>query len=164
MMLLLAGASGEETPPRPAFFPQCVDFWGTRRKAPPAPAPIWDGDKPPPGPARQLLEDPTIESARRYLEWQRGRLERLQKALKALEAAKAERESEGILFFTREDCAYCRLQDRILGDLPVRRIRPEEAPELWQRYRVEATPTLVVRGKVYPGVTAREEIEKEVNR
>jgi len=162
-LVLSASAAAQETPPR-EFFGGEVDFFGEKKKKRETPtAPVWEGDKPPPAPVRELLEKPSPETARRYLEWQKHRLERLAQALKALEEAKAaEPKPDGkqILYFTRENCPYCREQDRLLGDLEVRRLNPGESPELWTRYGVDATPTLVVGGKVFRGVTARDVLEK----
>lgn len=162
--ILLACSAGQEAP-RPAFFKREVDFFGAKSRPKPPDAPLWDGDKPPPAPVRELLERPSAESARRYLEWQRRRLEQLALAIRAVEeaqagAAKAEPANPGILYFTREGCAFCVEQDKRLEGLDVKRIRPGESPELWARHRVDATPTLVVRGKVLRGLQSREQIDQ----
>jgi hypothetical protein len=155
-LLLAAGTAGAQDERR--FFATEVDFWGRPPRA--RAAILWRGETPPPpGPARDLLEAPTPENARRYLDWQRERLDRLRKAIEALEAAGAGDESAEILGFTRDDCPYCRLQAAMLAGLPVRWIRPGQAPELWAKYGVTATPTLVANGRVFRGVTARKTIE-----
>ncbi len=158
---LSAAAPGGEAPRAP-FFSKDVDFFGVkpRPKAPPAPA--WDGERPPPAPVRDLLASPSPETARRYLDWQQSRIEQLRKAVEAVEAARAAEAPPGILYFTQPGCGYCAIQDRLLGDLPVRRIGPGEEAELRAKYRVDATPTIVAGGRVFRGVTPRATIEKAV--
>jgi len=161
-VLWAVAAAHAQEKPKEAFFSKDVDFFGTKKKAPPETAPMWDGDKPPAAPVRALLENPTPENAKRYLDWQRERLTKLQKAIEALEAARTPEGPKEILLFTREDCPFCKEQDKLLGDLKVRRIRPGESPELWLKYGANATPTIVVGTKVFRGVTPREVIEKEI--
>lgn len=152
---LIASLSG----PEPRFFAKEVDFWG--RPARRAPVDAWRGEtSPPPGPARDLLESPTPENARRYLEWQQERLERLQKALEALEAATAEvSPAPEILLFARDECPYSRAQEEVLRGLPVNVLKPGQSPALWIQHDVKATPTLVVRGKTVVGLTDRRQVE-----
>ncbi len=157
MIALLAATTA--TPER-RFFTKDVDFWGrpARTHAPS----LWRGEAAPPaGPARDLLEQPTPENARRYLEWQQERLERLQKALEALEAAAAEVTSEkGLILFTRDECPYSRAQEEVLRGLPVTVLRPGQSPALWARHDVKATPTLVVHGRTLVGLTDRATVER----
>ena len=142
----------------PRFFAKDVDFWGRRPKAPVAP--IWQGEgAPPPGPARDLLERPTPENAKRYLEWQEERLVQLQKALEALESVVGAATAETILF-TRDDCPYSRAQEVELRGLPMKIVRHGESPELWARHEVTATPTLVVNGKSIVGLKDRAFVER----
>ncbi|HKS16299.1 MAG TPA: hypothetical protein VJU16_03250 [Planctomycetota bacterium] len=156
---LIAFMAASTAAQEPRFFKKDVDFWGRRPKAPIAST--WQGEAaPPPGPARDLLERPTPENARRYLEWQQERLERLQKALEALESVTAEVASEkGMILFTRDECPYSRAQEDALRGLPVTVLRPGQSPALWARHGVTATPTLVVNGKVLVGLTERAVVE-----
>lgn len=155
-LIALLAASG--TPPR--FFARDVDFWG-RPSRTPSPAAYLAEAPGPPGPARDLLERPSPETARRYLEWQKERLERLQRALEALEAAAAEdATSATILLFARDDCPYSRAQEEALRGLPVTAVRFGSQPELWSRHGVTATPTIVVNGQVFRGLTDRAVIER----
>ena len=153
---IAASATGQE----PRFFAKDVDFWGRKPKT--QTAPIWQGEAaPPPGPARDLLERPTPENARRYLEWQQERLERLQKALEVLESAAAEAASDkGMILFTRDECPYSRAQEDVLRGLPVTILRPGQSPALWARHGVTATPTLVVNGQTLVGLTDRVTVER----
>jgi len=155
-MVLAASASPAER----RFFSKDVDFWN--RAARPSAALAWVGETPPPpGPARDLLEAPTPENARRYLEWQRDRLARLHRALEALETAASEEDRDNsFLLFARDDCPYSRAQVSALQGLPVTVVRVGESPALWSRYGVTATPTLVVRGQVFRGLTDRGVVER----
>jgi hypothetical protein len=157
LMALLAASTAA---PEPRSFAKDVDFWGRRPK--PRAESLWRGETAPPeGPARDLLERPTPENARRYLEWQQQRLERLQKALETLEAVAAEAASEkGFLLFTRDECPYSRAQEEALRGLPVTVVRPGQSPALWARHKVQATPTLVIHGRTLVGLTDRETVEK----
>lgn len=137
-----------------------VDFWGTTRRAEaPAPAELWP-DSPAPPPVRRLLESPSRETARGYLAWQKERMERLRSALAALEEAKLE--GAPLLYFARPGCSWCGLQDRELEGLPAVRV-PEGSP-LWEEHGVRVTPTLVVKGRVFRGLTSREAILRELGR
>ncbi|HZL72250.1 MAG TPA: hypothetical protein VFC86_07310 [Planctomycetota bacterium] len=154
-MVAFSGAAQE-----PRFFAKEVDFWGRPPK--PSSAGLWQGEgAPPPGPARDLLERPTPENARRYLEWQEERLARLQKALEVLEgvAGKTSSGKEAILF-ARDECPYSRAQEEALRGLPVKVVRHGESPELWSRYDVKATPTLIVNGRTLVGLKDRALVER----
>jgi glutaredoxin len=159
-MTLIAFMAVSTPAQEPRFFAKDVDFWGRRPKSQSV-AP-WQGEAAPPaGPARDLLERPTPENARRYLEWQQERLERLQKALEALESVTAEVASEkGMILFTRDECPYSRAQEEALRGLPVTILRPGQSPELWARHGVTATPTLVINGKTFVGLTDRATVER----
>jgi hypothetical protein len=154
-----------------------LDFWGTRRAAPrpAAEAELW-ADSTAPAPVKRLLDAPTAGNARAYLDWQAARLRRLREAVEAVEAAglrpaeaaaaaaalAARPPGEAILYFSRPGCRWCVLQDRELEGLPVVRV-PEGSP-LWERHGIEATPTLVVRGRALRGFTPRARIERELAR
>ena len=154
-MVAFSGAARE-----PRFFPKDVDFWGRPPK--PTSTGLWQGEgAPPPGPARDLLERPTPENARRYLEWQEARLAQLQKALEALEAVTGKAPSgQEVILFARDECPYSRAQEEALRGLPVKVVRHGESPELWARYDVKATPTLVVNGRTLVGLKDRALVER----
>ncbi len=137
-----------------------VEFWGPRRREEPAPVELWADSNAPP-PARRLLDAPTRENAEAYIAWQAERLDRLQKALAVLEDVRNPGVAP-ILYFSRPGCRSCELQEPELRGLPVTRV-PEGSP-LWERYKVEATPTLVVEGKVFRGFTPRGTILKGLGR
>jgi len=154
--MLVFGTTAKE----PRFFSKDVDFWGRPPKS--HGASLWQGEgAPPPGPARDLLESPTPENARRYLEWQEERLAWLQKALEALEAVTGKTPpGKEVLLFTRDECPYSRAQEEALRGLPVRIVRHGESPELWTRYDVKATPTLIVNGQAIVGLKDRAFVER----
>jgi hypothetical protein len=136
-----------------------VDFWGTKaRPAAGAAEDLWT-DSAAPAPVRRLLEDPSPENARAYVDWQRRRLERLRRAVAAVEAL---RERAAILYFARPGCRFCALQERELAGLPVERV-PEGSP-LWEEYAVSVTPTMVVGGRTFRGLTPREALVRELER
>lgn len=157
LMALMAATAGAQ---EPRFFPQDVDFWG-RPPKPPA-ADLWRGEgAPPEGPARDLLERPTPENARRYLVWQQARLDQLHKALQALESVTPPPAPEkSFLLFTREECPYSRMQEEVVKGLPVTILRPGQAPELWNLHDVKATPTLVIQGRKVVGLTDRATLDR----
>lgn len=134
-----------------------VDFWGTRRAEPPAPASSW-ADAAAPEPVKRLLDAPTRENARAYVDWQKERLRRLQAAMAAVQAVAP----KDVLYFAREGCRWCALQEKELEGIPVTRV-PEGSP-LWEEHAVTATPTLVVRGKALRGYTPREAVLRELGR
>jgi hypothetical protein len=98
---------------KPRFFDQkAVDFWGNgspARTGPAAPSEsIWaepirlpDGRTTtylPPRPVLEFLENPTRENARKYLDWQAERMERMRKAaalLAELQREKSPKPREG---------------------------------------------------------------------
>lgn len=140
-----------------------VNFWNAKRPAPAsAPETLFPEAGKLPDPVRALLEKPTVENAEAYLAWQKDRARRLAAALAALQ--KAKEEPPEILLFTRDDCPYCAEQEKILRGIDARiaRVRPGEKPELWSRHRVEAVPTVVVRGKVFRGLTPAAAVEREL--
>ncbi|MBI2932994.1 MAG: thioredoxin family protein [Planctomycetes bacterium] len=144
-----------------------VDFWGTKKKG--ADPPPWvEPGHTPPEPVVRLLEEPTHENARAYLQWQEDRLARLRAALEAIEEVQSSApptDRREILYFAQEGCPHCAEQDRRLeaadlGERPLRRLTPRDAPELWERYKVTATPTLVIDGRVLRGLRTRDQIEE----
>ena len=138
-----------------------VDFWNTRRKAPAPPADLWADSTAPP-PVRRLLETPTAENAKAYLAWQEERFRKLRAAMAAVESARggAAAAVPAVLYFAREGCRWCALQDRELEGLSVVRVPP--GSPLWAEHGVTVTPTLVVHGKVLRGLTRREDLLKEM--
>jgi hypothetical protein len=135
-----------------------VDFWNTRRPKAETAAELW-ADSTAPAPVRRLLESPTGENARAYLAWQEARMSRLRAAMAAVESA---REPAKLLYFAREGCRWCALQEEELRDLDVVRV-PAGSP-LWEKHGVTVTPTLVVDGKVLRGYTPRAALLKEMRR
>ena len=157
-MMLLALLAQER------FFERsAVDFWDAKR---PEPEPTWiEPGHRPPDPVIRLLEAPTRANADAYLRWQEERLAKLQAALQAI--ADAQAGASDILYFTQPGCGFCAEQDRELeaariDKRAVRRILPGESPDLWRRYAVRATPTLVVGDRVHRGLARRGEIERMV--
>jgi hypothetical protein len=143
----------------PGFFERReVDFWNARRRKAEPSAELWADSTAPP-PVRQLLEAPTAENARAYLAWQEARMSRLKAAMAAVEAARG---PAPILYFSREGCRWCALQEEELRDLDVVRVPP--GSPLWKQHGVTATPTLVVDGKVFRGYTPRAALMKEMRR
>ena len=141
------------------FSKRQTDFWGTRKDSPPA---TWP--EPMPAPVRTLLERPTPENAARYLEWQKRRAEQLLAAMRALEAAKGGRV---LYYFTRTGCPFCVEQDKILAGMKGVRVERVSDPEVWKKYQVTATPTLVLdekgrKPKIWRGLVSREQLEKEM--
>lgn len=159
-ILLLLGGPGR-------FFREGdVDYWGTRR---PAPAPgaaedLW-ADSTAPEPVRRLLRDPSRGNAEAYLAWQAARLQGLRRAIAAVEEARrpaGETSPVEILYFARAGCRFCEMQDRELEGLPAARV-PAGSP-LWEAYGVTATPTIVVRGRIFRGLTPRAVLLRELGR
>jgi hypothetical protein len=136
-----------------------VDFWQARRKAAERPAELWSDSAAPPT-VRRLLEAPSAENARTYLAWQEERMKRLRAAIAAVDAARGEA-TPAILYFSREGCRWCALQEEELRGLPV--VRVEAGSPLWGEYGVTVTPTLVAGGKVLRGFTPRAALLKELN-
>jgi hypothetical protein len=137
-----------------------VDFWNSRRKTAETPAELWS-DSPAPAPVRRLLEAPGPESARSYLAWQEERFKKLRAAIAAVETEQGAKTGPSILYFSREGCRWCALQEGELQGLSVVRVPP--GSPLWERYGVTVTPTLVVDGKVLRGYTPRESLLKELH-
>jgi len=143
----------------PFFGGREVDFWNTRRHMPEPPGELWPDSAAPPA-VRRLLETPTAENARAYLAWQEERFKRLRAAMAAVESAQATKPSSPLLYFAREGCRWCALQEQELEGLPVVRV-PAGSP-LWKEHGVTVTPTLVVEGKVFRGLTPRAALMKEL--
>jgi hypothetical protein len=74
----------------------------------------------------------------------------------AVDAARA----PSVLYFAREGCRWCALQEEELQGLPVVRV-PAGSP-LWAQHGVTMTPTLVVGGKVLKGFTPRAALLREM--
>jgi glutaredoxin len=142
-----------------------LDFWGARRSAPGPAAELWS-DSSAPLPVRRLLEAPTRENALAYLGWQEARLARLREAMTVVESLRRPEPppppDAGILYFSREGCPYCALQERELDGIPV--VRVPEGSELWAKHGVTSVPTLVVNGRALRGLTARSRILAERGR
>lgn len=154
-LLLLSGEAGR------FFERRDVDFWNSKRRAAETPSDLW-ADSPAPPPVRRLLETPSAENARAYLAWQEERLKKLRAALAAVDAARpAPPPSDEILYFARDGCRWCALQERELSGLPVVRV-PAGSP-LWTEHGVTVTPTLVVRGRALRGLTSRAAVLKELD-
>ena len=86
-------------------------------------------------------------------------MSRLRAAMAAVEAARG---AAPILYFSREGCRWCALQEEELRGLDVARV-PAGSP-LWEQYGVTVTPTLVVEGKMLRGYTPRAALMKEMRR
>jgi hypothetical protein len=136
-----------------------VDFWDSRRRAAEPQAELWS-DSPAPPPVRRLLEAPSAENARAYLAWQEERFKRLRAAMAAVDTARGAKTAGSLLYFARDGCRWCALQEEELQGLPVVRV-PAGSP-LWKEYGVTVTPTLVVDGKVLRGLTTRAALLKEL--
>jgi hypothetical protein len=137
-----------------------VDFWNSHRAAT-EPAPDLWADSAAPPVVKKLLEHPTEENARSYLAWQEERFRRLRAAIAAVESAQQGPPRKGpVLYFAREGCRWCALQEEEMRGIEVVRIPP--ASPLWKEFGVTLTPTLVVDGKVFRGLTPRETILKEL--
>ena len=151
--LVLAGEEGR-------FFERReLDFWNAHRRTVEAAPELWSDSTAPP-PVRRLLEKPGAETARSYLAWQEERLRRLRAAIVAVEAVQRPRGS--LLYFAREGCRWCALQEEELKGLDVVRVPP--GSPLWAELDVTVTPTVSVGGKVFRGYTPREALIKELNR
>jgi hypothetical protein len=155
-MIALLAMAGEEG----RFFGQReVDFWNARRRTAEAPGELWSDSAAPP-PVRRLLEAPTAPNARAYLAWQEERITRLRAAISAVDAARATA-APSMLYFARDGCRWCALQEQELQGLPV--VRVEAGSPLWKEYGVTVTPTLIVGAKVLRGYTPREALLREMN-
>ena len=198
---------------RPVLAAGAVDYWGERKQTPMVKksrsspdVTVWaepirmpDGRfavyVPPPQVLR-FLDDPTPETARGYLEWQKERITKLHRAMEVLEAtgtedkakdgtgppvANAGESSNGspsvkatssesklkaplteITYFRRDGCVFCDRQDPILEavrskrpDVAFRRVMPGKSLELWAKYAISVTPTLVIGPVGKPPVVLR---------
>jgi len=153
-VLVLLGGEGR------FFERRDVDYWGTRREAAPA-EDLW-ADSNAPAPVKRLLGEPTRRNAEAYLAWQTARLERLRGAIAAVEEARRAAAKPPILYFARHGCRFCDLQERELRGLPADRVPADSG--LWKTHGVTVTPTLVVRGKVFRGLTPRAVLLRELGR
>jgi len=158
-MILLLALAGEEGSCRRFFERRDVDFWNSGRRAAEPPADLW-ADSTAPAPVRRLLDAPTAENAKAYLAWQDERFRRLRSALAAVDSARETRTEAQVLYFARDGCRWCALQEEELRGLPVVRV-PAGSP-LWAEHGVTVTPTLVVDGKALRGLTPRAAILKEL--
>ena len=135
-----------------------VDFWEDPRDATVPAVDVWTDSEAPPAVLR-LLESPTREHAEAYLAWQHERMRRLQVAFEMVEKVQAEsrpEEPRSLLYFSRPGCKWCALQERELEGLSVIRV-PEHSP-LWEEHGVRVTPTIVVGGKIFRGLTPRRKL------
>ena len=155
MILLATLVSGDGR----FFERQTVDFWDTRKAAAPPDGDLW-ADATAPVPVKRLLASPTTENARAYVDWQKARLERLRSAIAAVSRVSAAAQ-DSILYFSRPDCAWCVRQEKELEGLSVTHV-PAGSP-LWKRHGVTVTPTVIVRGRTFRGLTARADLLSELN-
>lgn len=189
-MATLFGATAGADTPRQGFFPQKrVDFWRAGGPEHPPPTPgvsesVWaepirlpDGrftTYVPPRQVLEFLENPTRENARKYLEWQSERMERIRKAAAVLSEVQREKSSKEtsreapagtpltITYFKKAGCPACARQDAVLSDLKekhphltIKPLEPGQEPELWQRLGVTAVPALLVNVEGRPPVLLR---------
>jgi len=158
-LIVLCALSGEDG----RFFERRdVNFWNAPRTAPEPPAELWSDSTAPP-PVKKLLEHPSAENARSYLAWQEERFRRLQAAIAAVESVQQGGAARGpVLYFAREGCPWCALQEEELRGIDVVRVPP--GSPLWSEYAVTVTPALVIDGKVLRGLTRRDALLKELRR
>jgi len=149
--LCLAGGEGGRF-----FERRDVDFWEAHRRAEGPAAELWADSAAPP-PVRRLLEEPSAANARSYLAWQEERFRRLRAAIAAVDSVR-----ETPLYFAREGCRWCALQEEELRGIDVVRVPP--GSPLWAELGVTVTPTLAVRGKLLQGFTPRAALLKELKR
>jgi hypothetical protein len=155
-MILLLSLLGDD---RSFFERRDVDFWGKKSEIPATE--LWADSTAPP-PVRRLIEAPSPENARAYLAWQEERFRRLRSAIAAVEKESKVSPNASILYFSRPGCRWCALQEEDLQGLPVTRVA-EDSP-LWKEHGVSVTPTLVVNGKLFRGLTPRATLVKELSR
>ena len=210
---------------RPVLAAGIVDYWGSKKEGPrvkksgsPPGVSVWaepirmpDGRfsvyLPPPQVLR-FLDDPTPETAKGYLEWQKERITKLRRAMEMLEStASAEDAKESVvppdaeirgpsektapvkestliaklkapatelIYFRREGCGYCDRQDPVLEtvrsrlpDVRIQKVMWGGSPDLWSKYAVTVTPTVVIQtsGKrpiVLRGFASEETILKAI--
>ena len=208
-----APVQGAHPPDRPVLAAGTVDYWGAKKEAPQVgrsgpsqEVSVWaepirmpDGRfsvyLPPPQVLR-FLDDPTPETARGYLQWQKERVSKLRRAMEVLEAtASAEDAKESVvapdaedrgpsektepikgstldaklkapatelIYFRRDGCGYCDRQDPILEtvrsrlpEIRLRRVMWGGSPDLWAKYSVTVTPTVVIEADGKPPVVLR---------
>ncbi len=212
-------------PERPVLAAGTVDYWGSKGEAPkarksgsPPEVSVWaepirmpDGRFSvylPPQQVLRFLDDPTPETARGYLQWQKERVSKLRRAMEVLEAtasaedtkvpvvppdaevrvpsektepvkrstldAKLKAPATELIYFRRDGCGYCDRQDPILEivrsrlpEVVLRRVMWGESAELWSKYAVTVTPTVVIQtaGRapvVLRGLASEEKIRKAI--
>jgi glutaredoxin len=118
----------------------------------------------PPKQVSELLENPTEENARAYLQWQRERMRRIQEAHRVLEKVKLSLEidelakrikSAGVSvrldLYVQEGCPHCETQKSILAelvkrmpDLAVRTVELIKNPALVRELSIESVPTMII--------------------
>ncbi|MHC4606115.1 MAG: glutaredoxin family protein [Planctomycetota bacterium] len=135
-----------------------VDFW--QDGGAPEAAPLFPDAGKMPAAVRRLVENPTVGNARAYLRWQKERMRRLAAVIAALKKARAQ--EAPVYFFTKPGCPHCTTQEKILRAISRRvvRLRPGDRPELWKAHGISSVPAVVAGGRVFRGVTPREEIER----
>lgn len=150
----------EHTRPPRFFRGEEVRFWKEKKTTTPS-DPLWsepiflpDGRNlsyTPPPIVLKLLQKPDKENARRYLVWQRERLKRLQGAADALQAVREEEDTSWkVTYFRQDHCPLCPTQDAILKavaqqhpGLTISAITPAQNQELWSKYQIMTTPSLL---------------------
>ncbi len=158
---LLAASSAAAQEGSRRFFETGVDLWGKTQAARSSGA--WgealrlpDGTvafRELPQELVRVLESPTRENVRAYLEW---RLERTRKILRAAERVREYREAAApafrLTYFRREGCPPCRAQEEVLGgwlaehpEVSLETLDFGKSPERWRAEGVRGTPTLVLR-------------------
>jgi len=118
----------------------------------------------PPKQVAELLENPTEENARAYLDWQRERMRRIQEAQRILEEVKLklaiEETSKRIKqtgvstrldLYVQKGCPHCETQKSILAEfvqrmpeVAVRTVELTENPKLVRELSIESVPTMVL--------------------
>jgi hypothetical protein len=175
---LFGATTGADTPRQGFFTQKRVNFWrdGAPDRAAPPPGvseSIWaepirlpDGRFTtfvPPRQVLEFLENPTRENARKYLEWQSQRMDRMRKAAAVLSEVQREKSAKetnreaptgtpvAITYFKKAGCPACARQDVVLSDLKekqphlsIKPLEPGQEPELWQRLGVTAVPALLI--------------------
>jgi hypothetical protein len=152
LILLLVLIPLQERPPAR------LDFWGAAARNAPRPFPLWPDSAAPPA-VRRLLEAPTPEHARQYLDWQAERFRSLRAAVKAVQEAAAP--PGELLYFAKDGCGWCERQERELEGLGATRVPPDSP--LWEAYGIVATPALARNGRVLRGFATRARIEEELS-
>jgi len=118
----------------------------------------------PPKQVAELLDNPTEENARAYLQWQRERMRRIQEAQRILEKVKVSLEieklgkqikSSGVSvrldLYVQEGCPHCETQKAIMADLlkrmpelAVRAIELSKNPSLVRELSIDSVPTMIL--------------------